>query len=134
MAAKKKIKTQAVESKPELKEYLKKLAPDFSVLDMVEQYCEQGYPLQKNNLLGDSSYIFNDLFVYFNGEKNHNNFDSHGMLRGIFKYETVDGLPLQSKEEDYCITQVYDNNIVIVVSKSGGIIISGVKYLCGVFF
>lgn len=96
-------------TKPSLTNYLLKLAPDFSVLDLVEQY------INENNIQPDSTggYKYKNLFFY---DPNGKSGGQTNFYRGLFKVESsevpaVDG---EKINEDYILI----NNGAIENNKS----------------
>lgn len=90
-------------NRPTLKQYLLKLAPDFSTLDLVEQFASN------NNISGQ----FKDIFFY--KETKDNIIDvSTNFYRGIFKIVSTDTeitfTPNMFTKEDYIVIKKSHDN------------------------
>lgn len=103
--------------KPSIHEYLKKLAPDFSVLDNVEQYVSQ---------YADKNAIF------YIGEKKKEYTIRY--KRFLCKYEGT----ISFSDSDNLIIEKYEINdkkyAIIISDLEDGYTISGPTYICGVGF
>lgn len=102
-------------------EYLVKLAPDFSVLDNIEQYAMQ---YNRSGYFGYGNIFFCKEYAS-DDSRDHIN-----ISRFVCKLETADSEidPFQD------VTHYYDGEYAIIISKDGFDIPESISYICGVGF